>query len=231
MRASILVVDDERVMRDALQRLLSLDGYDVAVAASGDEALGSIPPGGVDLIVSDICMPGVDGLQVLERSRAANPRVGVILISGYATMDTAIEALRLGANDFLLKPFEMDDLRRSMERVLRVRKTDDGAAASPAAAPREQPLVGGGPAMVAVRTHIARCATTPSNVLLTGESGVGKELVAAAIHAASARRDGPFVPVNCGAIPETLIESQLFGHVRGAFTNAHAANVGLFVAA
>jgi two-component system, NtrC family, response regulator AtoC len=233
MRASILVVDDERVVREALQQLLSLDGYDVVVAGRGDEALLSIPPRGVDLIVSDICMPGLDGLEVLERSRATNPRVGVILISGYATMDRAIEALRLGADEFLLKPFEMDDLRRSIERVLRGGETD-GAAASSRAVARpspEQALVGASPAMVAVRAHIARCAATPSNVLVTGESGVGKELVAAAIHAASARRDGPFIPVNCGAIPETLIESQLFGHIRGAFTNAHAANPGLFVAA
>jgi DNA-binding NtrC family response regulator len=233
MSASILVVDDERVMRDALQQLLALDGYDVVVAGSGDEALLSMPQRGVDLIVSDICMPGLDGLEVLERSRAANPRVGVILISGYATVDTAIEALRLGANDFLLKPFELDDLRRSVERVLRVcQVADSGPSSHPLAArPREHTLVGDSPAMVAVRAHIARCATTPSNVLITGESGVGKELVAAAIHAASTRSDGPFIPVNCGAIPETLIESQLFGHVRGAFTNAVAANPGLFVAA
>jgi two-component system response regulator PilR (NtrC family) len=233
MSASILVVDDERVMREALQRLLSLDGYDVAVAVDGDDALRSIPQRGFDLIVSDICMPGLNGLQVLERARAANPRVGVILISGYATMDTAIEALRLGANDFLPKPFEMDDLRRSVARVLRTCQVAESGRSSPAlsARPRGQTLVGETPTMVAVRAHIARCATTPSNVLITGESGVGKELVAAAIHAASTRSDGPFIPVNCGAIPETLIESQLFGHVRGAFTNALSANPGLFLAA
>jgi DNA-binding NtrC family response regulator len=125
-----------------------------------------------------------------------------------------------------VKPFEMDELRRSVERVLRV---STAHAATPR--PSEDVLIGESPAMVAVRAHIARCAATPSTVLITGESGVGKELVAAAIHAASPRREGPFIPVNCGAIPETLIESQLFGHVRGAFTNAHAANPGLFMAA
>ena len=227
MGASILVVDDERVMREALQQLLSLDGYDVTLAVDGDDALRSLPRRGFDVIVSDVCMPGADGLEVLERSRAANPNVGVILMSGYATMDTAIEALRLGANDFLLKPFEMEDLRRSVTRVLRRCQGAEG----PRMTTGRQTLIGESPAMVAVRAHIARCAAMPSNVLITGESGVGKELVAAAVHAASPRRAGPFIPVNCGAIPETLIESQLFGHIRGAFTNALSANPGLFVAA
>src|SRR5689334_4560934 len=233
MSASILVVDDEPSLRDALQQLLSLDGYDVAVAVSAEEALGCLPRGGFDVIVSDIRMPGLNGLQLLERSRAANPRVAVILFTAYATVSTAVEALRLGANDFLLKPFEMDDLRRSVERVLRLCPAKESGSTMRAPAPRRgaAALVGESPAIIAVRAHIARCATMPSNVLITGESGVGKELVAGAIHAASARSDQPFIPVNCGAIPETLIESQLFGHVRGAFTSALAANAGLFVTA
>ena len=233
MSASILVVDDEPVVREALRRLLSLDGYNVAVAVSAEDALSCIPQQDFDVIVSDIRMPGLDGLQLLQRSRAANPRVGVILVTAYASVDTAIEALRLGANDFLLKPFEMDDLRRSLKRVLRLGHAGESGPNMRAPAPRPSAsgLVGDSAAMIAVRAHIARCATMPSNVLITGESGVGKELVAGAIHAASARSDQPFIPVNCGAIPETLIESQLFGHVRGAFTNALAANPGLFVAA
>jgi DNA-binding NtrC family response regulator len=233
MSASILVVDDEPILRDALKRLLSLDGYDVAVAGSAEDALGCLPRQGVDVIVSDIRMPGLNGLQLLERLREANPRVGVILFTAYATVDTAVEALRLGANDFLLKPFEMEDLRRSVERVLQLARA--GANGRTARALSSHPgaamLVGESPPMIAVRAHTVRCATMPSNVLITGESGVGKELVAAAIHAESARRDRPFIPVNCGAIPETLIESQLFGHVRGAFTNALVANPGLFIAA
>ncbi len=233
MNASILVVDDEPVVREALHDILASEGYDVAVAESGDEALRSIPQDRFDLIVSDIRMPGLNGLQFLERSRAANPRVGVILITGYACLDTAIEALRLGANDLLLKPFEMDDLRRSVERVLRVCQVDGSSGRPRALAerPEAQTLIGDSAAMVAVRANIARCAASPSNVLITGESGVGKEVVAAAIHAASARNRRPFIPVNCGAIPETLIESQLFGHLRGAFTNALSANPGLFLTA
>jgi DNA-binding NtrC family response regulator len=233
MSASILVVDDEPILRDALRRLLSLDGYDVAVAVSAEEALGCLPRQGFDVIVSDIRMPGLTGLQLLERSRAANPRVGVILCTAYATVDTAVEALRLGADDFLLKPFEMDDLRHSLERVLQLSRAGGNGRTGRAVPvhPGGATLIGESPPMAAVRGHIARCATMPSNVLITGESGVGKELVAAAIHAESPRGERPFIPVNCGAIPETLIESQLFGHVRGAFTNALAANPGLFIAA
>jgi DNA-binding NtrC family response regulator len=233
MRASILVVDDDEIIREALQQLLTLDGYDVTVAMDGDDAFRSIPRQGFDLIITDICMPGLNGLAILERSRAANPRVGVIVISGYATVDTAIEALRLGAKDFLTKPFEMDDLRRRVLHALRACRSGEDLRGGRGLAGHsaEQALVGQSPPMVELRAHIARCATTPSNVLITGESGVGKELVAGAIHAARMPHGGPFIPVNCGAIPETLIESQLFGHVRGAFTNAHAANPGLFVAA
>ena len=233
MSASILVVDDEPILREALKRLLSLDGYDVAVATDGEDALGCIPRQGFDIIVSDLRMPGLNGLQLLERSRAANPRVGVILVTAYATVDAAVEALRLGANDFLLKPFEMEDLRRSVARVLRLCRAAENGRVVRALPPRPggQSLVGETPPMIAVRGHIVRCATMPSNVLITGESGVGKELVAAAIHAESPRSDRPFIPVNCGAIPETLIESQLFGHLRGAFTSAMSANPGRFVAA
>jgi DNA-binding NtrC family response regulator len=233
MAATILVVDDEPVVLEALRRLLRADGYDVVAAESGEEALTRLAQQRCDIMVTDIRMPGLNGLEVLQRSRDLQPRLGVILVSGYATLDTAIEALRLGADDLLLKPFELEDLRASVQRVLGRPRPDD-APRPPRPAPARaggHVLVGETPAMVAVRAHIARCASSPSNVLITGESGVGKELAAAAIHAASARRDQPFIPVNCGAIPEALIESQLFGHVRGAFTSALATNPGLFVAA
>src|SRR4029434_4558969 len=177
----------------------------------------------------------------LERSRALKPNLCVILMTGYASVETAIEALRLGATDYLRKPFELDDLTLSVERALRSHRAAELArpriiavAAPPVALPAPavgHHLIGENPAIVAVREHIARCALPPSNVLITGESGVGKELVAAAIHAASPQSERPFIAVNCGAIPETLIESQLFGHVRGAFTSALQVNPALFVAA
>src|SRR6185436_15399636 len=234
MNASILVVDDEPVVQDAVRWLLRAQGYDVDTVGNGEEALSRIAQHEFDVVVSDIKMPGLNGLDVLERSRALKPNLSVILMTGYASVETAIEALRLGATDYLRKPFELDDLTLSVERALRGHRPPEPARARqlpPAAPPTGHPLVGESPAIVAVREHIARCALTPSNVLITGESGVGKELVAAAVHAASPQSERPFIAVNCGAIPETLIESQLLGHVRGAFTSAMQANPGLFVAA
>jgi DNA-binding NtrC family response regulator len=234
MNASILVVDDEPSVQDALGWLLRAEGYQVATVGSGEEALARIEQQEFDVIVSDIRMPGMNGLEVLERSRALNPGAGVILITAYATVDTAIEALRRGAGDYLEKPFGLDELKLSVQRLLRQRQAiREGARLQRAmrAHSGDHPLVGDSAAIRSVREHVARSAATPSNVLITGESGVGKELVAGAIHAASARRNGPFVAVNCGAIPENLLESQLFGHVRGAFTTAIQANPGLFMVA
>jgi len=233
MTASILVVDDEPVVQDTVKWLLHTQGYEVTTAGTGEEALTRIVQQEFDLMLSDIKMPGLNGLDVLERSRTLKPRLAVILMTGYATLDTAIEALRRGASDYLRKPFELDDLTLSVERALRCRPAAGRGQPPRPLAGRStaHPLVGESPAIVTVREQIARCASTPSNVLITGESGVGKELVAGAIHAASPRGARPFIAVNCGAIPEMLIESQLFGHVRGAFTTALQANPGLFVVA
>jgi DNA-binding NtrC family response regulator len=234
MSASILVVDDEPVVQDTVKGLLNTQGYEVATVGNGEEALTRIAQQEFDVMLSDIRMPGLNGLDVLERSRVLKPHLAVILMTGYATLDTAIEALRRGASDYLTKPFELDDLTVSVERALRCRPAAGNGQSPRLLAGRPvftEPLVGESPTIVAVREPIARCAPTPSNVLITGESGAGKELVAGAIHAASPRSQRPFIAVNCGAIPELLIESQLFGHVRGAFTTALQANPGLFVAA
>jgi DNA-binding NtrC family response regulator len=234
MNASILVVDDEPTVQEALETFLRAEGYGVVTVGSGKEALTRIEEEDFDLIVADLVMPGMSGLEVLERSRSFAPAPEVILITGHASVETAIEALRKGAFDYLQKPFQLEDLASCVARLLRHR----GSSRAPRLRPDEMALPGAGEelvgqsrAMQALRAQIARCGPTPSNVLISGESGTGKELVARAIHAASARRAGPFVPVNCGAIPEALLESQLFGHVRGAFTNAVQANPGLFVAA
>ena len=235
MTASILVVDDEPLMQDALEMSLRSQGYRVATANSGEEALTRIEAQEFDVIVSDLVLPGLDGLAVLERSRTLNPRASVILMTAYATLETAIAAFRRGASDYLEKPFDIDDLTLRVQRVLRERQEDDRKdRVAPRAAPRAAPhhvLVGESESMRAVREQIARSAATSSNVLITGESGVGKEVAARAVHAASSRARGPFVAVNCGAIPEALLESQLFGHIRGAFTTALQTNPGLFVAA
>ena len=234
MTASILVVDDMPGMRRVLNGALASEGYDVATAENGEEALARIEKQDFDLIVTDIVMPGLSGLEVLERSRLVNPRAAVIVITGHATLETAITALRGGACDYLEKPVALDELNLRVRRALEHREAAFPARLQQRAmlrSPAVDPLIGESGVMRALLEQIARSARTPSNVLITGESGVGKELVARAIHGASPRRDGPFVAVNCGAIPEALLESQLFGHLRGAFTTAVQANLGLFAAA
>jgi DNA-binding NtrC family response regulator len=234
MTASILVVDDESTTQDTLGAFLEGEGYRVATAGSGREALTRIEAEAFDVIVTDVVMPDLSGLDLLEHSRRLSPEVAVILISGHATVDAAIQALRKGACDYLQKPFVLDELALTVQRLLRHRTAyQEPRLRPPAPVPSsvETPLVGASAAMRSVREQIVRCASTPSNVLVTGESGTGKELAARAIHAASPRRHGRLVPVNCGAIPEALLESQLFGHVRGAFTSAAQANPGLFIAA
>jgi two-component system response regulator PilR (NtrC family) len=234
MTASILVVDDESTTQDTLGLFLETEGYRVAIAGSGEEALTRIEQQAFDVIVADVVMPGVSGLEVLERSRALNPGAAVILMTGHATVEMAIEALRKGACDYLQKPFVLHDLARCVQRLLRRQPSAPESVGAPRArlpGSGEELLVGASGAMRLVREQISRCASAPSNVLVTGESGTGKELVARAIHAASPRRHHRLVAVNCGAIPDSLLESQLFGHVRGAFTSAVQANPGLFVTA
>jgi DNA-binding NtrC family response regulator len=233
MSASVLVVDDEPTTQEALGRYLQAEGYRVATAGSGQEALARIGEREFDAVVTDILMPGVSGLEVLERSRALNPRAAVILMTGHPSVETVLEALRKGACDYLEKPFLLEDLARCLRRLLRDQTACRETRVVPRAlrSPGADEIVGESPAILTVKRQIARCAPTGTTVLITGESGTGKELVARAIHASSPRRDRPFVPVNCGAIPEALLESQLFGHVKGAFTSAVQANPGLFVAA
>ncbi|HEY3066566.1 MAG TPA: sigma-54 dependent transcriptional regulator [Methylomirabilota bacterium] len=231
---SILVVDDEPLMQDVLHRLLCAQGYAVATAATGEEAVAQLEERDFDVVLSDIVMPGLDGLAVLDRCRSLNPRAAVILMTAYATVDSAIAALRSGASDYLEKPFLSEDLTRCVERALHYRDVLWKERLSRRMVHPPLPefsLVGDSPAIRAVREQIALIAPKPSNVLITGESGVGKELAARAIHDASGRSRRAFVAVNCGAIPDTLLESQLFGHVRGAFTTAVHANPGLFAVA
>ncbi len=210
----VVVVDDDAAMRDLLSVHLGRLGHIVSAHARAADAIAEADA--CDVVVSDVRLPGMDGL---ELCRAIHGRVPVILISAFGTMETAIEALRAGAADFMPKPFRMDALAAAIERAL------------PAAPPSARALLGSSPAMMAVRERIARIAPSDAPVLVTGESGTGKELVARAIHAASARANGPLVVVNCAAIPAALVESELFGHVRGAFTDARDARDGLFTAA
>src|SRR5713226_458253 len=217
MNASILVV-----------------GHEVQTAEDGEEAMAIMAGQDFDVVISDIIMPGVSGLDLLRRSRALHPRTLVVLITAYATVETAVEALREGASDYVLKPFKFDDLRSRVQRLLEYRTALQESARFRGAvecAALDKTLFGESAAMRAVRAQVAKAGPALSNVLITGESGTGKELVARAVHAASPRSGQPFIPINCGAIPESLLESQLFGHVRGAFTSAVQSSAGLFTAA
>jgi two-component system response regulator AtoC len=210
----VVVVDDDDAMRDLLSAHLARLGHIVSAHSRAADAIAEADE--CDLVVSDVRMPGMDGI---ELCRAIQGRVPVILMSAFGTMETAISALRAGAADFMPKPFRMDALAAAIARVL------------PTIDPSARALLGSSPAMMDVRERIARIAPSDAPVLITGESGSGKELVARAIHTASARANGPLVVVNCAAIPPALVESELFGHVRGAFTDAHHTRDGLFAAA
>jgi DNA-binding NtrC family response regulator len=234
MSASVLVIDDEKTICETFAWCLQQEGHRVRTAGSGEDAVRLIETEEFDLIITDIIMPGMDGLDVLQKARELNPGAVVILITAYATVETAVRALREGASDYVLKPFKLDDLKFRVQRLLQHRAAflensllrRDVEHALP-----ERSLLGESAAMRSVRAQVAKIGPTLSNVFITGESGTGKELVARAIHTVSPRHSQTFVPINCGAIPEALLESQLFGHVRGAFTSAVQANPGLFAVA
>jgi two-component system response regulator PilR (NtrC family) len=228
--ARILVVDDERSMRELLAIVLGREGYEVVVADNGRQALAELERRPVDLLISDIHMPDMTGLDVLRTAKSANADLAGIMVTAFASTDTAIEALRMGAYDYIHKPFNVDELkivvrgaleRRQLKRenVLLKRALQESHQFSN--------IIGRSEPMLGVFELIETIAQTSSTVLITGESGTGKELAARAIHFNSLRRDRPFVAVNCGALTETLLESELFGHVKGAFTGAATNKKGL----
>jgi DNA-binding NtrC family response regulator len=222
MTARILVADDEPNLRKVLEGLLRQDGHETIAAANGAEALEVLRRGEVDLLISDLRMPELDGLALLERVRAQADGPPVIIITAHGSVDTAVAALRAGASDYITKPFDKDELR------LAVRKGLAQAEHRKIRSPGVRRLVGESASITRVKHVIERVAATPSTVLITGESGTGKELVAAALHQGSDRARALLVRVNCAAIPKDLIESEFFGHERGAFTGAVNAKPGRF---
>jgi two-component system, NtrC family, response regulator PilR len=229
--ARILVVDDERGMRELLELLLIKKGYDVQCAESGQEALELIRSASFDLVITDIRMHPVNGLEVLKQCKTISPRTVVIMISAYASTTLAVEAMNEGAYDYFPKPFNNDEILSVIANALKSKGGGDEYKKD-----QEGPLyfgclLGESAAMHKIYETIDRVAKTSSNVLITGESGTGKELVAKAIHRQSARHDQPLVVVNCGGVPENLIESELFGYKKGAFTGAIANRKGLVEAA
>jgi DNA-binding NtrC family response regulator len=229
-RPVILVVDDDAGVRDSFKLILE-DHYDVRDVPDGPSALEVVRRSQVDLVLLDIRLPGMDGIEVLERIKAIDEGVEVILVTAVKTVRTAVAAMKLGAFDYLTKPFEEDELLSLSRRALERRALEREVAYLRSELERTrdvQEIVGQHPAMEKLQGLIGQVARTSTTVLVTGESGTGKELVARAIHRQGSRRDQPFVPVNPAAIAESLIESELFGHEKGAFTGAHQRKLGKF---
>ena len=230
----VLVVDDEKSMRELLAITLERQGYEVSVAEDGEVAIQAVRRDGFDVIITDLRMPNADGLQVLRAAKEHTPETVVIVITAVGSTETAVEAMKLGAYDYITKPFKLDEIhviiRRALERK-RLRDENLYLRKQLETQHRFDNIVGKSARMAEIFDTIRKIADSPSTVMVSGESGTGKELVARAIHFNSQRRTKPFVSVNCGAIPEALMESELFGHVKGAFTGAVANKVGLFSAA
>ena len=234
--ARILVVDDEKLIRWSVGERLQRDGYEVLAAESGEQALDLVAANAPDLMLLDVRLPGIDGLTTLQRALSLHPEVTVLMMSAHSTVDIAVEAMKHGAIDFLVKPFPFQSLDAAVQRALQTARTRrqiaaltserKGGAASLGA------LVGRSAAMESIRSMVSRLAASDATtVLIEGESGAGKEVVARAVHFESARAEKPFMQVNCAALPEHLLESELFGHERGAFTDAHTQKRGLFESA
>ena len=228
MKHRILIVDDEPGIRQALKQVLEYEKLVVKVAASGGEAITVYPEFRPHLVFLDVKMAGLDGLDTLTRLRDLDPRAQVVMISGHGTIATAVEATQRGAFDFLEKPLDTDRLLVTVRNALAHAELMDENTRLREANENRFTMVGDSPALAAVRELIAKVGPTAARVLITGENGTGKELVARALHEASPRRDQPFIEVNCAAIPSELIESELFGHMKGSFTGAFADRAGKF---
>jgi DNA-binding NtrC family response regulator len=230
----IHIIDDEPVIHDVLAQLLTSEGYEVEISGSGEEALEKFPSQSFDVILLDLLMPGMDGIEVLRRIKRIDPLAAVIIITAYGSVESAISAMKIGALDYVQKPFKHDDLLLVLEKALeRKRLQDENLRLKDELRQRFgfANIIGKSQAMKSVFELVKAAAPTRSTILLQGESGTGKELVARAIHLNSNRADAPFITVNSGSLPPDLLESHLFGHVKGAFTGAVALKKGLFEAA
>ncbi|MDQ3031914.1 MAG: sigma-54 dependent transcriptional regulator [Myxococcota bacterium] len=232
-KKQILIADDEPNLRRVLGAQLQRDGYDVLMAEDGEQALAMLSEHHVDVVISDLRMPKLDGMQLLKRIVEGKPELPVIIITAHGTVDTAVEALKLGAFDYVTKPFDRHEFKNVVDKAARTVELSekDFASSHFGAEPPEQGryrLIGQSQPMLEVYSVIDKVADTPSTVLITGESGTGKELIARALHEHSSRQDKPFIRVNCAAIPRELIESELFGYEKGAFTGAVTSKPGRF---
>jgi two-component system response regulator PilR (NtrC family) len=231
LKEKILAVDDEQSMREFLDIMLKREGYHVSLASNGEEVSKLIEKDIFDLILLDIRMPKMDGIAVLKKIKALSPETIVIMITAYASTDTAIQAMKEGAYDYVTKPFKVEEIKFIIKNALEKKNLQkENILLKQVVRDRYhfENIVGQSPKMLALYDFLEKVAPTKTNILITGESGTGKELVAKSIHYNSPRKEKPFVTLNCGAIPEPLIESELFGHMKGAFTDAIATKKGLF---
>jgi len=224
----ILVVDDEKIARDNLEHVLRREGYEVASAASGQQALRLIGAQEFDIVLTDLKMERIDGMEVLEKTKARHPEIEVIIVTGYATIPSAIEAVKKGAFHYVAKPYNLDEVRSAVAKALERKRLRDETRQIRAGAKENIPfLIGKSGKVQEIISLIKQVAPTDSNVLITGESGTGKELVARLIHYYSRRAKGPFTAINCGAFTEELLANELFGHEKDAFTGATSTKAGL----
>lgn len=229
----ILIVDDEVNLRKLLSVVLEKENYQVFLAEDGEQALNIIKQQPLDLVLMDIRMPKINGLEALKEIKTIDEKIPVILMTAYAGVATAVEALKLGAFDYIVKPFDLNDLRSLIRKTLALKtlRHSEQPAVNPIELPNDnnnEKILTNSPIMMELCRNIAKVSQTNASVLITGESGTGKELVAKAIHYHSGRSTGSFIKVNCGALPENLLESALFGHEKGSFTGAQSRQIGLF---
>ncbi|MGM0506266.1 MAG: sigma-54-dependent transcriptional regulator, partial [Bacteroidota bacterium] len=224
----LLITDDEASIRNTLREILEFEGYQIEEASGGEEALERLEKGGIDLMLLDVKMQGMDGLDVLQALQDREQELPVIVISGHGSIELAVEATRKGAIDFLEKPPDLNRLLLSVRNAVRSGRLLQENRQMRSQLHGEATLLGKSPAMERIRETVRKVAPSPSRVMITGENGTGKEMVALLIHDKSRRNDGPFVAVNCAAIPSELLESELFGHEKGAFTGADQQRIGKF---
>jgi len=227
----ILVIDDEKSMRDFLAIMLKKEGYQVHLAENGKTALNTINKNVYDVVISDIRLPDIDGIEILKQCKKISPETDFILITAYASTETAVEAVKMGASDYIYKPFDIDEMKIILNRCISKKMLERENVFLKKTVERQlqfENIIGQGPRMQNIFDLIRKISNTSTTILITGESGTGKELVAKAIHYNSLRKDHSFVSINCAAMPESLLESELFGHVKGAFTGAIQNKKGLF---
>ncbi|GHC22366.1 sigma-54-dependent transcriptional regulator [Aidingimonas halophila] len=231
MQAPILIVEDDSAILELLEDELRDAGYETLGAGSAEEAIATLSHEPVDLIICDVRLPGISGMELLEKLRHDGNKAGFIVITAFGTIEQAVEALKIGADDFLTKPLDLENVREAVYRVQENRRLASRLAEAGQQSPHFHGIVGESSAMQELFHNAARLARSDAPILILGESGTGKELLARAIHAESARCDAPFVAINCASIPAELMESEFFGHVKGAFTGANESRQGLFQAA